>query len=256
MNKKSYKILVAISLLGVISNFNVAYADNENNYLSINTATCSKDATIEVPATTTVIADCDGTVTIKDENTVVITHTNELTTSTYSNLDEICVEDEQKVSCGDKIGRDIDSFDYNVSVNMGIFDYNIDSYMPVTYPYEYDIADYAQQFVGNPYVWGGTSLTSGADCSGFIQTLFNTWGIEIPRTAGAQYRASTHITEDELQKGDLVFYADETGDIGHVAMYIGDGKIVHASNSAPYPQGGIKITDNYKYTTIVGYGRY
>lgn len=211
---------------------------------------------IEVPATTTVIADSDGTISIDENNTVYIKHSDDTMTSIYSDLDEISVENGQEVKCGDKIGRDIDTFNYQVIIDTVLFDYELGIIKPITYPYQFDIADYAQEFVGNPYVWGGTSLTSGADCSGFMQTLFNTWGIEIPRTAGAQYRASTHISESELQKGDLVFYLDDSGDIGHVAMYIGDGKIVHASNSAPYPEGGIKISDNYKYGTIAGYGRY
>ena len=112
-----------------------------------------------------------------------------------------------------------------------------------------DIADYAQQFVGNPYVWGSTSLTDGADCSGFVMSIYSNFGIDyLPHDAEAQASYGISVSESEMKPGDLLFYSDDDGGIGHVAIYIGDGQIVHASNSAPYPDGGIKISP-YDYRT-------
>ena len=91
------------------------------------------------------------------------------------------------------------------------------------------VVNYAAQFVGNPYVWGGTSLTSGADCSGFAQSVFANFGIGLSRTAADQSYGGTAVSTDSLQPGDLLFYA--SGDyINHVALYIGNGQVVHASN--------------------------
>lgn len=87
-----------------------------------------------------------------------------------------------------------------------------------------EIAIYACGFVGNPYVWGGTSLTNGADCSGFTQSVYKAYGYKIPRTSYQQRSAGKAVSYAEAQPGDLICYA------GHVAMYIGNGKIVHASS--------------------------
>ncbi|MCD8346682.1 MAG: C40 family peptidase, partial [Lachnospiraceae bacterium] len=109
------------------------------------------------------------------------------------------------------------------------------------------IANYALQFVGNPYVYGGTSLTDGADCSGFVQSVFANFGIYLSRTAAAQATNGTTISLSELQAGDLLFYSSsEDGSIDHVAIYIGNGCIVHAANSTR----GI-CTDSAYYTTPV-----
>ena len=103
------------------------------------------------------------------------------------------------------------------------------------------IVAYAKQFVGNPYVYGGTSLTSGCDCSGFTQSVFKYFGISLPRTSKAQATVGTQISTSELQPGDLVFYASN-GSIYHVAIYIGNGQIIHAMDE----QNGIVIsTLNY-----------
>ena len=113
------------------------------------------------------------------------------------------------------------------------------------------LTNYALSFVGNPYVWGGTNPYSGADCSGFVQYVYAQYGVSLPRTTDAQLAwCASHaqaVSPSNIQAGDLVFYS------GHVAILTGNGsQIVHASNSAPYPQGGIKTTDNYAYTTVLG----
>lgn len=90
---------------------------------------------------------------------------------------------------------------------------------------------FAKQFLGNRYVYGGNSLTNGVDCSGFAQQIFKNFGYQINRTASTQRKNGTIITEAELQAGDLVFYG-YSGKISHVAIYIGDGKIIHANTSS------------------------
>ena len=107
------------------------------------------------------------------------------------------------------------------------------------------IVDYAVQFVGNPYVWGGTSLTNGADCSGFTLSVFANFGIGLSRTAESQSYGGTSVDFGSLQPGDLLFY-NSTGSIDHVAIYIGGGQIVHAANS----RKGIIISDAYYQTPV------
>ncbi len=107
------------------------------------------------------------------------------------------------------------------------------------------VVDYATQFVGNPYVWGGTSLTDGADCSGFVQSVYKNFGVDLPRTSYEQQNAGTEVSYEDAQPGDLICYG------GHVAIYMGDGKIVHASNA----KDGIKISDNAAYRTILSVRR-
>lgn len=106
-----------------------------------------------------------------------------------------------------------------------------------------DIVNYALQFVGNPYVYGGTSLTNGADCSGFVMRIYADFGYSIPRTADVQGTVGTEVSLSALAPGDLVFYDNGTGSIKHVALYMGDGQVVHASSSTT----GIIISNvNYK----------
>lgn len=93
------------------------------------------------------------------------------------------------------------------------------------------MVEYAEQFIGNPYVWGGTSLTNGADCSGFVQSIYAAYGYSIPRVAEAQSQYGMQIPVSEVAPGDLVFYA-KNGSIYHVAMYVGDGKVIEAANSS------------------------
>ena len=109
-----------------------------------------------------------------------------------------------------------------------------------------DLVEYAKQFVGNPYVWGGTSLTKGADCSGFVLSVFKKYGITLSHSSRAQANEGTKISASELKPGDLVFYGNGKGNINHVAIYIGGGQVIHASS----PKTGIKIS-SYKYRTPV-----
>ena len=111
------------------------------------------------------------------------------------------------------------------------------------------IVDYAVQFVGNPYVYGGTSLTNGADCSGFVQSVYADFGISLPRTSGSQGKSGSAVADiASAQPGDLVWYS------GHIGIYMGNSQLVHASSSKPYPEGGIKISD-VNYRTILGIRR-
>lgn len=101
---------------------------------------------------------------------------------------------------------------------------------------------YALQYVGNKYVFGGTSITNGIDCSAFTRYVMNHFGKKLPRNSYSQRSVGKSI--DKPNTGDLICYS------GHVAIYIGDGKIVHASNHHPYPRGGIKVSSSYKYRTV------
>ncbi len=101
------------------------------------------------------------------------------------------------------------------------------------------IVAYAMQFLGNPYVWGGTSLTHGTDCSGFTQGIYRKFGVSLPRTSSAQAAATRSVSSSQVQVGDLFFYG--SGRVSHVALYIGNGQIIHASNH----RDGIKISSAY-----------
>ena len=104
------------------------------------------------------------------------------------------------------------------------------------------IANYAVQFVGNRYVYGGTSLTNGTDCSGFTMSVMAKFGVSLPHNSGAQSGSGKSITSSQMRPGDLVFYSG-SGGINHVALYIGNGQVCHASNA----RSGIKIsTWNYR----------
>lgn len=103
-----------------------------------------------------------------------------------------------------------------------------------------DLASRAIQYVGNPYVYGGTSLTNGTDCSGFTMLLMQKYGISLSHSARAQSKMGTAVSISELRPGDLVFYANGSG-INHVAIYIGGGQVCHASN----PTRGIIISSLY-----------
>lgn len=106
-----------------------------------------------------------------------------------------------------------------------------DTVQPTVSEDEMNLVDYACQFVGNPYVWGGTDPNTGADCSGFVQYVYRHFGYELPRVSYQQATAGTEVSLDELQPGDLLFY-NRDGQIGHVAIYIGDGQTVQARGTA------------------------
>ena len=103
------------------------------------------------------------------------------------------------------------------------------------------VVNYACQFVGNPYVWGGTSLTNGADCSGFIMSVYAHFGVSLPHSSSAMRGVGREVSVSDMQPGDIVCYS------GHVAIYMGGGQIVHASS----PSTGIKISGNVHYKTIL-----
>lgn len=105
------------------------------------------------------------------------------------------------------------------------------------------LCEYAKQFLGNPYVWGGTSLTKGADCSGYVLSIFGKYGYSLPHSSRAQATMGTKVTVAEAKPGDLVFYS-KGGHINHVAIYIGGGQVIHASS----PKYGIRITSVYYRT--------
>ena len=107
-----------------------------------------------------------------------------------------------------------------------------------------DLCQYAKQFVGNPYVWGGTSLTKGADCSGFVLSVYSKYGYSLPHSSAAQSKMGTKITLAQAKPGDLIFYSNGSR-VNHVAIYIGGGMIVHASN----PRTGIRL-QNATYRSI------
>ncbi len=108
-----------------------------------------------------------------------------------------------------------------------------------------DLCQYAKEFLGNPYVWGGTSLTKGADCSGYVLSIFKKYGVSLPHSSVAQANCGTTIKVSEAQPGDLIFYANGRT-INHVAIYIGGGQVIHASN----PKTGIRIS-NVSYRSPV-----
>ncbi len=109
-----------------------------------------------------------------------------------------------------------------------------------------DLCEYALQFVGNPYVWGGTSLTKGADCSGFVLSVYKNYGIELPHYSRSQSNHGTEISYKDAQPGDLLFYGSSKSTISHVAIYLGDGQIVHANDE----KTGIIVSNAYYRTPV------
>ena len=102
------------------------------------------------------------------------------------------------------------------------------------------LVEYAKQFVGNPYVWGGTSLTKGCDCSGFVLSIYKKYGVTLPPHAATQANYGTKVDDSTIRPGDLIFYS-KGGRINHVGIYIGNGQVLHASS----PKTGIKISSMY-----------
>ena len=106
-----------------------------------------------------------------------------------------------------------------------------------------DLCQYAKQFIGNPYVWGGTSLTNGCDCSGFVMSVYAHFGVSLPHYSRSQASCGTTVSLGNVKPGDLVFYT-RGGSINHVAIYIGNGQVCHASS----PKTGIKVSSMYYRT--------
>lgn len=126
--------------------------------------------------------------------------------------------------------------------------YNLDAIKNTT-ELRRNIVYYALQFVGNKYVYGGTDINNGIDCSAYVRYIYKQFGYSLPRTSAEQRSSGKHVDEKDLLPGDLICY------YGHVAMYLGDGKIVHASNSSKYPKGGIKVSNSYDYRAIADFRR-
>ena len=114
-----------------------------------------------------------------------------------------------------------------------------------TYEKGQTVAEFAQRFVGNPYVWGGTDLNRGADCSGFIGSIYRSFGYKLPRSSSELRSAGRKVSYSQKQPGDIICYN------GHVAMYIGNGKIVHASSR----KTGIKISQKANYRKVLSVRR-
>ncbi len=155
----------------------------------------------------------------------------------------------------------IDSEKMFVSKDFIDFTYNLDRAVTISEPQGggsgasdgsstgYAIVDYAMQFLGNRYVWGGTSLTNGTDCSGFVMRIYEHFGYSIPRTSRAQAAATRTVDSSDVRVGDLFFYGSGSY-VSHVALYIGNGQIIHASNA----RDGIKISNAY-YRQPIKIGR-
>lgn len=104
------------------------------------------------------------------------------------------------------------------------------------------VCEYARQFVGNPYRWGGTSLTKGADCSGFTLSVYRNFGVGLPHSSKAQAHSGKSVGISEVQPGDLIFYGGSN--IHHVALYVGNGQVVHAKSK----DTGIVVSSMYYHT--------
>lgn len=173
----------------------------------------------------------------------------------YNHTEEASTEDLSLTTLDNSINESAD--DDNASTqennsNDNISQYSLEElYLFPRDSIRYQLVNYAINYLGNPYVWGGTSLTDGTDCSGFTQSIYKQYQINIPRTASRQYEACNKITKNHLQPGDLIFYSDVSGIVNHVAIYIGDQKIVHASSASSC----IKISD-VNYRDPYAYGSY
>jgi len=207
---------------------------------------------------TPVYASASGTVIIARTrnsfgNSISIEHSGNVYTM-YNHLSSINVKEGDTVKKGDLIGKVGSTGDSTgPHLDFRVYDGENNSTAAVN-PIDWinshqssegdDIVEYALQFVGNPYVWGGNSLTNGVDCSGFTQQVYKHFGYSLPRVAEAQSKVGAIVSTSELQPGDLIFYGSP---VGHVAIYIGDGKVVHASN----PSDGIKISNVFYRTPTV-----
>ena len=147
-------------------------------------------------------------------------------------------------------GAFVSTRDNNVTVNYGLVE--AISYRPaldranIAAKKRSDLVNFACQFVGNPYVWGGTSLTKGCDCSGFTQTIMSKYGVSLPRVSRDQARTGIKVSSENMRPGDLIFYANKRGTVNHVGIYIGNGQVVNAASR----RSGIRIY-RWNYRTPV-----
>ena len=147
-------------------------------------------------------------------------------------------------------GAFVSTRDNNVTVNYGLVE--AISYRPaldranIAAKKRCDLVNFACQFVGNPYVWGGTSLTKGCDCSGFTQTIMSKYGVSLPRVSRDQARTGIKVSSENMRPGDLIFYANKRGVVNHVGIYIGNGQVVNAASR----RSGIRIY-RWNYRTPV-----
>jgi len=165
----------------------------------------------------------------------------------YKQLDDwICVKiDNEKVF----VSKEYVTISYQLKKAVALNEVKEDKAAGITSG-RVSMVSYAKNFLGNPYVWGGTSLTNGTDCSGFTQSIYRNFGYYLPRTSGAQANATRSISSGEARPGDLFFYGNGRR-VSHVAMYIGNGQVIHASNK----RDGIKISNAY-YRTPMKIGRF
>lgn len=145
-------------------------------------------------------------------------------------------EKEQEETKEEEIVVEEESDEDIYSINLAVVDNNV----PYNEIISNQVVSYALNFVGNPYVYGGNSLTEGTDCSGFTKLIYSAYGVSLPRSAYEQSFSGTHIELENIMPGDLVFSGYD-GQIGHVAIYIGNNQLVHALNS----NVGIVVTDLY-----------
>ena len=147
-------------------------------------------------------------------------------------------------------GAFVSTRDNNVSVSYAL--YEALSYRPAqdranqAAKRRSDLVNFACQFVGNPYVWGGTSLTRGCDCSGFTQPIMNKYGVSLPRVSREQAKTGVKVSSENMKPGDLIFYANRRGVVNHVGIYIGNGQVVNAASR----RSGIRIY-RWNYRTPV-----
>ena len=115
--------------------------------------------------------------------------------------------------------------------------------------------EFASQFIGNPYVWGGTSLTDGADCSGFVQQIYKQYGYSLPRVAEDQSQYGTKIPVEDAQPGDLIFFTgtyDAGEPVTHIGIYVGNGQMIHCGHPVQYTS----INSPYWQSHFYGFGRW
>lgn len=217
MKKHKTEIIALVLLLGVLcfayNDSNISGYEEEftlnSNLLSMREVTKKEDITMEMLALPT-------------EELLKLQENKKET----DNVEEIIVESKNTLST------------YNISLNLA------EEVESSSFPYNEiisnQIINYALKFVGNPYVYGGNSLTNGTDCSGFTKLIYGKYGINLPRSAPEQAYSGTSVGLNNIMPGDIVL-SGYNGQIGHVAIYIGDNKLVHALNE----NVGIVVTNLY-----------